>query len=230
MERGKTDQRNPEPRRATRRTAKPRADSPHPLDVLLKRASREIAREHVAVVGSRAWMPQPPEHSFPVSLFAGAGHCRRLLSDRGDHGGGGGRHRPGAAPDLLGPPLGRWRVPLGRGRGDRGRPRRPPPVGLEAGEGLRDGAWETTAGGGDTDGVELDRVTPSARDGVREAPGDLGAAPRARRPPDGPPPPGRPALRPDARSITVLAIREGTRGSPSPSTSSSGEAVLRAFP
>ena len=89
----------------------------------------------------------------------------------------------------------------------------PSPVGLEAGEGLRDGAWETTAGGGDADGVELDLRYPERAVTESVKPHSIWAyllehadpqtALRLR---------GDPSLRPDSRRITVRANREGTRG------------------
>jgi len=39
----------------------------------------------------------------------------------------------------------------------------PRPVGLEAGEGIRDGAWGSRAGAGDVDGVEADLTFARAR-------------------------------------------------------------------
>jgi hypothetical protein len=89
----------------------------------------------------------------------------------------------------------------------------PSPIGLEPGEGLRDGAWETTAGGGDLDAVELEMRYPGRAVTESVKPhsiwayllerSDPATALRLR---------GDPSLRPDPRRIAVRTSREGTRG------------------
>jgi hypothetical protein len=85
--------------------------------------------------------------------------------------------------------------------------------GLEAGDGLRDGAWQTRSGGGDVDGVEFLLRYPQGPPRKIEklhriwadliAQSDPDTARRLRQ---------DPAFRLDARKLTVQMDREGTKG------------------
>jgi len=87
------------------------------------------------------------------------------------------------------------------------------PQGMEAGEAVRQGAWESRAGGGDVDAVELALRYPETPVKPLEnlhviwadliAQSDADTARRLRE---------DPGLRPDARRLTVEMDREGTRG------------------
>jgi hypothetical protein len=85
--------------------------------------------------------------------------------------------------------------------------------GMEEHDGLRDGAWQTRAGGGDVDGVEVVlRYPPEQPKGIANlnsiwaaliAQSDADTARRLR---------GDPALRRDTRKLTVQMDRDGSKG------------------